>query len=238
MALAAAPGPRTAAQIQCARPSVRSGRVVVRAATATGTVPAASVEAIKQGVAKPGSVPAPAMLQAMLELEQAKLKPDGWLEIIEAPRARWRLVFTSDSKQVTAAAKKQPNKGGIFFPLTACQRFDAAKNKNFENGVFLGPIASLTFNGPYAWGPGRQLSFDVHAMSLGLGPWRFSIPLKKDGKPVDQVDAKDRKKLPFFLYAYVDDDIIVARGRSGGLAVWTRATPEWLMSSGVAAVYK
>jgi hypothetical protein len=37
-------------------------------------VPAASVEAIKQGVAKPGSVPAPAMLQAMLELEQAKLK--------------------------------------------------------------------------------------------------------------------------------------------------------------------
>jgi hypothetical protein len=34
------------------------------------------------------------------------------------------------------------------------------------------------------------------------------------------------------------DDIIVARGRSGGLAVWTRATPEWLMSSGVAAVYK
>jgi hypothetical protein len=100
------------------------------------------------------------------------------------------LSHSPDSKQVTAAAKKQPNKGGIFFPLTACQRFDAAKNKNFENGVFLGPIASLTFNGPYAWGPGRQLSFDVHAMSLGLGPWRFSIPLKKDGKPVDQVDAK------------------------------------------------
>ncbi|GBF94759.1 hypothetical protein Rsub_07642 [Raphidocelis subcapitata] len=231
MAIAAAP---RCPQLQCARPS---RRVVVRAATATGTVPTAAVEALKQGVAQPGSVPAPAMLQAMLELEKAKLKPEGWLEIIEAPRARWRLVFTSDSKQVMAAAKRQPNKGGIFFPLTACQRFTAA-DQDFENGVFLGPVASLTFSGPYAWGPGRQLSFDVHTMKLGLGPWRFNIPLKKNGKPVEQVDPKERKKLPFFLYAYVDDDIIVARGRSGGLAVWSRATPEWQMSSGVAAVYK
>ena len=34
---------------------------------------------------------------------------------------------------------------------------------------------------------GKQLSFDVHTMYLGLGPWRFGIPLKKDGKPLSQV---------------------------------------------------
>jgi hypothetical protein len=36
---------------------------------------------------------------------------------------------------------------------------------------------------------GKQLSFDVHTMFIGLGPWRFSIPLKKS-KPLSQVDSK------------------------------------------------
>jgi hypothetical protein len=35
--------------------------------------------------------------------------------------------------------------------------------------------------------------------------------------------CRDRKKLPFFLYSYIDDDTVVGRGRGGGLAVWTRA---------------
>lgn len=48
----------------------------------------------------------------------------------------------------------------------------------------------------------------------------------------------DRKKLPFFLYIYVDQDIVVARGRSGGLALWARTQPDWEATSGVLAVYK
>lgn len=46
------------------------------------------------------------------------------------------------------------------------------------------------------------------------------------------------RKLPFFLYSYVDDDILVARGRSGGLALYARVDSDWQMSKGVAAVYK
>lgn len=47
------------------------------------------------------------------------------------------------------------------------------------------------------------------------------------------------KQLPFFIYAYADKDIIVGRGRSGGLAVWT-ATPssEWEAKEGVLKMYK
>lgn len=269
---------------------------------------------IKRGVAAPGSVPPPALLQAMLEVEKARLPPDAWLETIQAPGARWRLVFTADAKNVAAASKKQPNKGGVFFPLTAAQKFDAAR-RNFENGVFLGNLASLTFDGPYAMS-GRQLTFDVHRMNLGVGPWRWTVGVKKGPGSLAEVGDAERKKLPFFLYAYADgewvewwwrrvcggvgvcvcvwvvgsgvegldgglqeregedgcvcwrrcvwanaslrpslhktntqtpptpttatrlDEIIVARGRSGGLAVWTRATPTWQMESGVAAVYK
>ncbi len=50
--------------------------------------------------------------------------------------------------------------------------------------------------------------------------------------------GSDVKKLPFFLYAYVDKDIVVARGRSGGLALWQRADKDWEARSGVMAVYK
>ena len=41
--------------------------------------------------------------------------------------------------------------------------------------------------------------------------------------PVPAVPPRDRKKLPFFLYSYIDKDLVVGRGRGGGLAVWARA---------------
>lgn len=59
---------------------------------------------------------------------------------------------------------------------------------DFENGVFLGPLAHLTFNGPYAMS-GRQLTFDVSTMNIGLGPLKFSIPLKKDAKSIPDREA-------------------------------------------------
>lgn len=67
----------------------------------------------------------------------------------------------------------------------APQMFDGAV---FTNGVFLGPIAHLTFDGPYTMS-GRQLTFDVSNMGIGLGPFKFSIPLKKDAKPLTERDA-------------------------------------------------
>ncbi len=46
------------------------------------------------------------------------------------------------------------------------------------------------------------------------------------------------KALPFFVYALVTEDIIVARGRSGGLALWARADSDWMAKAGVLQVYK
>jgi len=146
------------------------------------------------------------------------------------------LVFTADSKDVAAATKKQPNKGGIYFPIAACQKFDGT-NKVFTNGVFLGPIAYLKFAGPYDM-KGKQLWFDVVNMTIGIGPWSFTIPLKKDAKQVSEMDDKAKKALPFFLYAYVDETIIVGRGRGGGLALWVRPDKEWEAKSGVINAYK
>lgn len=68
-------------------------------------------------------------------------------------------------------------------------RADHAGNALRCAGVFLGTVASLTFNGPYAM-KGRQLSFDVRQMNLMLGPLAFTIPLKKDGVPIADMSAE------------------------------------------------
>jgi hypothetical protein len=43
---------------------------------------------------------------------------------------------------------------------------------------------------------------------------------------------------PFFLYIYADDDIVVSRGRSGGVALWARADVAWQAQSGVLQIYQ
>ena len=45
--------------------------------------------------------------------------------------------------------------------------------------------------------------------------------------------SEDDKKGPFFLFSYADDDILVARGRGGGVAFWQAVTPTWEAESGV-----
>eukprot|EP00955_Chlamydomonas_euryale_P074949 362179-Chlamydomonas_euryale.AAC.1 len=74
-------------------------------------------------------------------------------------------------------------------------------------------------------------------MFIGLGPWRWSLPLK-DERPISEYSDAEVRKLPFFLYAYADEDVLVARGRSGGLAMWVAADPEWQAKAGVLQVYK
>ena len=44
---------------------------------------------------------------------------------------------------------------------------------------------------------------------------------------------KPDPKGPFFLISYVDDTLLVAVGRSGGIAMWERTTPSWELERGV-----
>lgn len=191
---------------------------------------------LKKAAASPGSVPPASLLAAVVQLEKARLPPAGWNKTLAAPRRRWHLVYTVPGKDVTAASKGKKSGSGMYFPLTGCQKFEDGQ---FENGVFLGPAASLTFRGPCAMKEGgRQMSFDVTTMHIGLGPWRWALPLKRDAPALEARPPKDVKKLPFFLYAYVDNDIVVARGRSGGLAMWRSVGAEWQATAGVLQVYK
>jgi len=176
------------------------------------------------------SVPPSTVFQALRSLEQAKLPTEEWPTIIggtASPGRRWRLIFTSGTKEVQKAMKSAGQGGGKYFPLTAVQRWDSTIGQ-IENGIFLGHVAALTFSGPYAM-KGKKLTFDFDTLKLKLGPWTLPINLKQK-----ITEYTSPPKDPFFLFFYVSDDLVAARGRGGGIAFWARTTPAWELENGVA----
>ncbi|KAI4350987.1 hypothetical protein L6164_005384 [Bauhinia variegata] len=168
-----------------------------------------SVKVLKNA-AKTRKVAAGEVLSALSVIENAKLDPSGFLETLggtESPGRTWMLIFTAE-KQL---------KGGRYFPLTAVQRFDALA-KRIENGVYLGPIGQLTFEGRFSWKK-KILAFIFENIRIKVGPLeplQISLGKKEDKEP----STKD----PFFIWFYVDEEIAVARGRSGGTAFWCRCS--------------
>lgn len=85
-----------------------------------------------------------------------------------------------------------------------------------ENGVYLGAVGSLTFEGRFSW-ENRILAFIFELVRIKVGPLKhleISLGQKEDRLP----STKD----PFFTWFYVDEELAVARGRSGGTAFWCR----------------
>ncbi|KAB2001356.1 hypothetical protein E1A91_D12G303900v1 [Gossypium mustelinum] len=168
-----------------------------------------SVKVLKNA-AKTRKVPAEEVLSAFSVIEKAKIDPSAFLETLgglDSPGRTWMLIFTAEKKL----------KGGRYFPLTAVQRFDAA-GRRIENGVFLGPIGFLTFEGKFSW-KNRILSFIFERIRVKIGPFNpleIGLGQKDDREP----NTKD----PFFIWFYIDEEIAVARGRSGGTAFWCRCT--------------
>lgn len=89
------------------------------------------------------------------------------------------------------------------------------QGKRIENGVYLGPIGFLTFEGRFSW-KNRILAFIFERIRIKIGPlnlFEISLGQKEDREPSTKGD-------PFFIWFYIDEEIAVARGRSGGIAFW------------------
>ncbi|TVU22184.1 hypothetical protein EJB05_31866 [Eragrostis curvula] len=167
-----------------------------------------SVKVLKEA-AKTRKVPAPEVLSALSNIKKAKLDTSTFFETLggtESPGRTWMLIFT---------AKGRLDKGQ-YFPVTAVQRFDAA-GKRIENGVYLGPIGCLTFEGRLSWKK-KILAFIFERIRIKVGPFgplEIGFGSSEDGR---EPSTKD----PFFVWFYVDEEIAVAQGRGGGVAYWCR----------------
>lgn len=176
--------------------------------------------AVLKTAAKTRKVPPTELLVAINAIDNAKVDPSDFLQRIggttESPGRTWMLIFTADKKLVKDARDGGPG-GGFYLPVTAVQGFDAVAMRN-TNGIFLGPIGSLEFEGRFSW-KNRILAFLFEKLIIKvgpLGPFTINIEKKEDaGRTPGNAD-------PLFVWFYADDEILVAKGRSGGVAFWCR----------------
>jgi len=91
------------------------------------------------------------------------------------------------------------------------------QGKRSENGIYLGPIGCLTFEGRLSWKK-KILAFIFERVRIKVGPFgplEIGLGSGDDGR---EPSTKD----PFFVWFYVDEEIAVAQGRGGGVAYWCR----------------
>lgn len=79
--------------------------------------------------------------------------------------------------------------------------------------------------------PQNKVGFDFGSVSLKAGPWSLPITLKKE-VPARYDNPASAPGL--FVMIYADNRVMVARGKSGGVALWARAKPSWLLANGIA----
>merc|ERR1711871_156324 len=99
------------------------------------------------------------------------------------------------------------------------------------NGIYFGTNALLKFFGPWQWDArSRKLEFDFDEIAV----LSLRIRLPKGGAArigastglgsESNIKLESQGKLPFFNWIYADDDLAMARGGGGGVALWKRDT--------------
>ena len=118
----------------------------------------------------------------------------GWYVPTAIPA---QIAFTADETDATTGAiANQIRLGGIQFRLTGPLKYPGKKN-----------LLGFDFT---------QAEFSILGKSLYRGNFTSG---KRNGVPFAQQAIG---KLPFFAFFVVTDDLIAARGRGGGLAIWLR----------------
>jgi len=168
------------------------------------------------------------IVNALLEAEKtAKLQKLNYP--FASLNGKWRLCFATGTKKVR-------NRGGIilgkgwyvprFMRIHICLNpleTEALRTGEIANQVQLGGIL-LKLTGPIKYlGKKNLLAFDFIKMQISLFNWMVvnqNISTKK-GENKD-FNEQPIAKLAFFAFFLVTEDMIAARGRGGGLALWIR----------------
>lgn len=178
------------------------------------------------GIEKNNLPPAPEIINALLETEKTAKKQKisySFNELI----GTWRLCFVTGVKRKKAGitlGKGQylPRLIKITLSYTCTQESDPNHGK-VENCVNLG-ILQLSLTGPVKFiEPRNLLVFDFTRMNLKiLGKTIYDGYIRSGAEKENNFYAEKVSKQAFFAYFYVSDSVIAARGRGGGLAIWTK----------------
>lgn len=171
-----------------------------------------------------------ALVAALLAAEKRDRRRPAWT--YSDIEGTWRLRFITGTKasQKRAGVVLGP---GRYVPrwVSVTLTYTAELPKNAEAGEAFGwaynrvavTEAAMTVSGPTRLWPHGLLAFDFTRMAVGLGPWSgLSIPIRGGGDRETKFYQRAVRDQAFFHYFLVEQDYIAARGRGGGLALWTR----------------
>ena len=168
------------------------------------------------------------VVNALLEAEKTAKKENisySWEDLI----GNWRLCFVTGTKKtrkkagvVLGAGRYLPRLVKISLNYSS-QEDSLANQGTVENRVEIGSL-QLSLTGPVKFvAPKNILAFDFTRMNLRLLGLTLYDGYIRDGQAKEASFYDERiSKQAFFAYFYVTDSAIAARGRGGGLALWSK----------------
>ena len=201
----------------------------------------AAVSYLQTGKAKPKPAN---VVSALLTIEKQHRKEKKSFQY-EDLLGYWRLGFVSGTKKVrsrpNALPVKKPGSGRflpnwvtveiayskrIFSEAKASTNTSSEPNvrlNSVKNSVTLGPV-QLCLTGPTRFRPKpNALAFDFTNIAVSLGDWTPYSGAVRGGDDLAKFKAQSLKDQAFFTFFIVEEQYIAARGKGGGLALWTRS---------------
>jgi len=168
------------------------------------------------------------VVTALLKAEKIAKKEKitySWEDLI----GTWRLCFVTGTKKtrkkagvVLGAGRYLPRLVRISLQYSSLE--EPLENQGtVENSVEIGSL-QLSLTGPVKFiAPKNILAFDFTRMRVKLLGLTLYDGYIRDGKAKEASFYNDRiSKQAFFAYFYITDSAIAARGRGGGLALWSK----------------
>ncbi|MFK8185637.1 MAG: hypothetical protein AB8B99_19855 [Phormidesmis sp.] len=189
----------------------------------------AAVDCIREGTQAPVAAEVVAALLAAEKDSKRHKRRYAYTDFIGA----WRLGFVSGTKTTkTKGGQSIKTVGnGRFLPgfvaiaITYTQQ--AQDTGSVQNAVTLGPL-QLQLTGPTRfWPKTNSLAFDFTAIQAKLSALSLYNGTMRGGTERDAIfQSQSLKDQAFFTFFIVEPDYIAARGKGGGLALWTRHSSE------------
>ena len=203
----------------------------------------AAVNYLQQGGEKPEPKEVVAALLAAEKLSKREQRQYHYEDLVGI----WRLGFVSRTQTVRSGPSsrpvKQPGKGRFLPKLVKVEIAYSKRDlldstelpdstefepnvrlNNVNNRVTIGPL-QLCLSGPTRfWPTPNALAFDFTNVAVDLGSWTAYQGKIRGGENSSQAfGSKSLKDQAFFTFFLIEADHIAARGKGGGLALWTRS---------------
>lgn len=171
-------------------------------------------------------LPEPSRLVTAL-LEQEKVSKKGKISYSFADLIGcWKLRFITGTKKTRKKAGIVLGSGRYIPRLIKIQivyQGDRLNTGRVTNSVNTAGV-SLSLTGPIKFTSGKNiLAFDFTTIKITVfGISIYNGYLKNGREKEAEFEGQSLKNQAFFSYFFISDNAIAARGRGGGLALWTR----------------